>query len=358
MPKVKNVPRNTNELECCICLENKVLINQPCGITSHKICKSCITRVIESMPISSVSPNILCQYPFSTCDHVYSNAFIKNILKEKYPIYRIANDKYTYDDYCVEYCPHCDCLLVFEDDIDYGTVYDCFYCLKSFCFSCRIESLDGNSRCFNCSGYNVINPHSFNYFFYKKEKDRECLTDYFYLNKEVDPEEACSQIIQKIEDLAVRCPICTTPIQRSEQCNSLKHCHVEICYNCGQFTEIGDDLGDHWSARGLGCARWETDPIYSKLTPTYKCKEGECYSHNMGDCNDITHSDGKTEHILFKKKQYIYHSLKSLLPRIRYKVIDLLPASFQEYIPSTEAFDYVDCNQRHEDTKDYMANVI
>lgn len=352
MPKVKNTPRNIDDLECCICLENKSLINQPCGITCHKICKSCITKVIESIPISSSLPNIECQYPFSTCNFVYSKPFIKNILREKYPIYKIANDRYTYDDYSTDYCPRCDSLLVFEEEIDYNQIYDCVYCLSSFCFGCKKESSFDETSCYTCSAYNNINPYTYNYFFYKK--DRKELVDYFYLNKDVDPGEACSQLIQRIEDLSVTCPICITPIQRSEQCNSLKHCHVEICYNCGKFSEIGKDLDDHWSARGLGCARWESDPVYEQLSPTYKCREGVCYSHNMGDCRDSTHCHGKDDHFLFKKKQYVYHSLKSLLPRIRYKVIELLPKEFQKYIPSCEVFDYVDCNQRYEDTKNYM----
>lgn len=355
MPKVKNSTYSGDKLECCVCLENKALINQPCGLSSHKICRSCITKVIESIPISISTPTISCQYPFSTCGHVYSNPFIKNILKEKYPIYKIASDRYKYDDYSTEYCPRCNSLLVFEDEIDYNSIYDCDYCLKSFCFGCKKESSFEKSTCYDCSGYNNINPNTFNHFFYKK--DREGLTDYFYLNRDVDPEEACSQLVQKIENLSVVCPVCITPIQRSEQCNSLKHCHVEICYNCGKFTEIGRELEDHWSARGLGCARWESDPIYENLSSTYKCKEGVCYSHNMGDCKDLTHSSGKDDHCNFKKNQYVYHALRSLLPRIRYKVIDLLPDSMQDYIPSTEIFDYVDCDQRYEDTKDYIINI-
>lgn len=71
-------------------------------------------------------------------------------------------------------------------------------------------------------------------------------------------------------------------------------------------------------------------------------------------CKDPTHSFGKDDNNLFKRKQYVYHALKSLLPRIRYKVIDLLPDSMQDYIPSAEVFDYIDCNQGYEDTKDYM----
>jgi hypothetical protein len=304
------------------------------------------------MPISVNSPSICCQYPYSTCEFAYSKPFIRNILKEKYPIYKLATDSYTYNDYSTGYCPSCESLLVFEDDIDYSEIYDCVYCLKSFCFGCKKESSIEITNCNICSGFNIINPYTFNYFFYKK--DRNSLTDYFYLNIEVDPEEACKQLLEKIEDLSVRCPVCITPVQRSEQCNALKHCHVEICYICGKFTEIGKEHEDHWSARGLGCARFESDPIYSQLTPSYKCKEGLCYSHNMGDCKDPTHSFGKDDNNLFKRKQYVYHALKSLLPRIRYKVIDLLPDSMQDYIPSAEVFDYIDCNQGYEDTKDYM----
>jgi hypothetical protein len=227
MPKVKNSPRDVEDPQCCICLENTALINQPCGIRTHRICKTCITRIIESMPISVNSPSICCQYPYSTCEFAYSKPFIRNILKEKYPIYKLATDSYTYNDYSTGYCPSCESLLVFEDDIDYSEIYDCVYCLKSFCFGCKKESSIEITNCNICSGFNIINPYTFNYFFYKK--DRNSLTDYFYLNIEVDPEEACKQLLEKIEDLSVRCPVCITPVQRSEQCNALKHCHVEIC---------------------------------------------------------------------------------------------------------------------------------
>jgi hypothetical protein len=356
MPKDKPQILKDVDVECCICYGKDSLVNQPCGISEHKICTPCIEKIIKTIPIKEGKPEISCQYPFDDCKIKYNDGILEKILKERYMIYRIASDKYTYQDCGVEYCPNCESVLVFEEDIEDGYIYDCTYCLNSFCFRCKTQCFGSNNSCFHCSGYPNINPYSYNYFFYKS--NRQELTDYFYINAEVDPLDACKQIIQKITELSVRCPICITPMQRSEQCNSLKHCHVEICSNCGKFSKIGESLGDHWSARGYGCARWETDEIYSKLTPTFSCREGLCYSHEKGDCTDSSHETGKSDFSDFRKKQYIYHSLKSLLPRIRYDVIDLLPESLEEYVPSAEVFDYIDCNERYEQTKSFMQPAI
>lgn len=360
MPKVLTKKKDHLEpqhpiqlFECCICLDKKETINQPCGLNSHRICKPCITSIIKKIPISEANPNIPCQYPFGDCDKVYGKTFIKTILKDAYPLYKLARNSYLYSNYVTDYCPGCDSLLVFEPEIDYEMVYECAFCEKWYCFKCKTESLDECISCAKCTGYDNINPHGQNFFFYKEEK-RENITDFFYVNSQIDPKTACNQLVQKLTEVAVRCPVCITPIQRSEQCNSLRHCHVEICSNCGTFSKIGGELSDHWSARGHGCARWESDPIYNDMIPNFICKEGECYSHEKGDCNTLLHEDGKNEQAIFKKKQYMYHSLKSLLPRLRYEIINLLPDEFKDLVPTNELFDRIDCNSEHLTTRFYM----
>jgi hypothetical protein len=358
MPKVLAVKTETEPekpiFECCICLDKKDTINQPCGLNVHRICRQCITSIIKKIPISENKPNITCQYPFSDCESIYGKTFVKAILKDAYPVYKIARNSYIYSDCDTVYCPGCGVLLVFENRIDRDMIYECASCEGWYCFTCREENSDVTaSFCKKCSSYENINPFAFNYFFYK-ENPRIDMTDYFYTNLEITPDVACEQIVQKITDVAVRCPVCITPMQRSEQCNSLKHCHTEVCFNCGRFSKIGQDLEDHWSARGHGCARWYTDPIYKELLPSFKCSEGVCYSHITGDCVDPSHSGGKTDHVEFKKIQFMYHSLKSLLPRTRYETIRLLPEEFKKYVPGDTRLDEIDCSSEHVNTKFHM----
>lgn len=357
MPKdtTKMIPRQvtSRHTECCICLVKKATINQPCGLTAHKICVSCITKIIETIPISQESPEIHCQYPFTNCEYTYTKAFIKTILKDRYPIYKLAKDMYTYKDYSVNYCPGCRKILVFDEDIEEAHVYECIYCFRAYCFTCRMESSQIDGQCEKCCNFYNINPLALNRFFYK-DKPRKTIADFLYINSQIDCEEACKQITERVTNITVKCPICTTPLSRSEQCNSLKHCHTEICYNCGEFSNIGDDLGDHWSARGHGCPRWESDPAFKTFTPDYTCVEGECYSHSNGDCRNPTHTSGKHSYNEFKRSQYVYHSLKSLLPRIRYKLIEMLPENVRNYLPRAVTWDRLDCNSEYDDIRNHI----
>jgi hypothetical protein len=335
MPKVVSKLR-----ECCICLIKKVTVNQPCGLTMHSACNACITRIIGTIPISEIKPEINCQYPFGDCDAVYSSSVVKSILKDKYPVYRKARDRYTYVDCDVEYCPGCSKILVFDDGND-GGVYRCPSCENSYCMTCSEQTQF--SYCIKCNGFVDQNPNSYNTFFYKKI-NRKDISDYLIRTCDINPDTAVEQLVSKIENNAVCCPVCETLLYRTEQCNSLKHCHVEICSSCGEFSDIGSGLGDHWSARGInGCCRWETDPAYAHIIPKYLCRDSVCYSHNSGECKRGDHLEGRNEMELFKKKQYIYHSLKSLIPRIRYKVVEKIPPQLKEFLPTDAVLDFMDC---------------
>ena len=358
MPKVitTNLPVISTEIlyECCICLEKRKTITQPCMMDTHRICISCITKIVKSIPISETNPDLCCQYPFSECEYIYPKSFLRNVLKERYIIYKIAKDVYTYNDFCTMYCPSCSNLLIFEDELQEESVYECIYCFKKHCYTCQKQNSCELSSCVYCDGFYNTNPNSKNNFFYKKIKDRANLSDYFLRNFEITPEIACEQIVEKTKTMTVECPVCTASVFRTEQCNGLTHCHVEICFSCGEFTKIGEKLKDHWSARGHGCPRWETDPVYKKYIPNYCCQEGVCYSHGLGDCIDSNHEKGKQDLNEFKKKQYVYHSLKSLLPRIRYSVINILPENVKCYLPSPGTWDHLDCNNNSDDYRNHF----
>lgn len=354
MPKDKSysmylpVISNNLSFECCICLENKITISQPCMMDTHRICMSCITRIVKTMPISRSNPEICCQYPYSSCDYVYSKNFIRNVLKEKYIIYKIAKDVYTYYDYSTFYCQSCSKLLVIDEPIEEDKIYECIYCFKRHCSTCNRENTSNSEYCITCDGFCNINPMEKNLFFYKAIKDRTTLADYFLSNEEITPHLVIEQLIEKLKSITVKCPVCTSSIFRTEKCNALKHCHVEICFSCGQFSKIGEELLDHWSARGHGCPRWETDPIFKKYIPNYICEEEKCYSHISGECSEKTHESGIDSLNEFKKQQYVYHSLKSLLPRIRYKVLSIFPEQYKKYLPSDNTWDNFDCNTNYD----------
>ena len=338
------MPKYTNkeDIECCICLEAKHTIKQPCYDEKHRICTSCIFKIIKTIPISKAKPSICCQYPYEECKKEYSDLFIKSVLKDKYPIYSYAKDSYMFSDYCVDYCPGCKNTMVFDDTLEYGSVYECVYCSLYYCFTCGLETNTKESICSRCKTYESINPYEKNYFFYKSFYTRQDASDYFLMNKDIDPFDACRQIVEKVKKGSVNCPCCITPLQRSEQCNALSHCHIEICFWCGQFSKVGQSLQDHWSARGNGCLRWNSDPGMKKYLPDYLCIEGECYAHNSGDCSDTAHDIGKEMYDEFKKKLFVYHALKSLLPRIRYKVISYFPREYNKYLPNDITFDNLD----------------
>jgi disulfide oxidoreductase YuzD len=331
--------------ECCICLENKHTIKQPCYKQEHRICTSCIFKIIRSIPISKEKPKICCQYPYEECKVEYSDIFVKSVLKDRYDIYRFAKDSYMYPDYMIEYCPGCENLLVFDEDLEYNHVYECLYCFKSYCYTCGMKSDKKEGLCKNCKRFDNINPYANNYFFYKNVLNRKNQADYFCINKDINVLDACGQIVEKLKTGSVNCPCCITPLQRSEQCNALSHCHIEICFWCGKFSKIGQTLYDHWSARGKGCIRWNSDPGMNNYLPSYSCVEGVCYSHRIGDCTDEAHKKGKEFYYEFKKKLFVYHALKSLLPRIRYEVISYLPLEYRKYLPKYITFDEMDCIQ-------------
>jgi hypothetical protein len=138
----------------------------------------------------------------------------------------------------------------------------------------------------------------------------------------------------------------------------LKHCHTEICFSCGAFSGVGMSLGDHWSAIGRGCSRWSTDPVVKKLEPSYECVDGVCYSHGSGDCSMKDHSVGRNSYNEFKKRQYVYHSLKSLIPRIRYQVIGLMNEEQKKYLPGDVSWDYLDNGCNTLDNRHYITCVV
>lgn len=353
MPK-ENMDRNNLE-ECCICLEKKSilveLIDAPCKNPRHSACNSCLKRIIKSIPISYENPRIKCQYPFSECRHEYSKKMIKEILRNKYPLYKAASLQYSNEDSVIRSCKKCNYnIIIPETEMSYmgENIFLCEMCLEEVCIDCGSRISPDEPNCIVCEDLNLYtNPSTSNYYFYKKDNKKN-IVDYLLKNDEVTPRIALEQIEYRInleDDIYVVCPICNISLKKSEQCNGIQHCHVEICYSCGMFSEIGKSLVDHWSATGdRGCPRWDTDLLWKKEIPLYECVDNVCHGQDQGDCKIKDHEEGIFLMQEYRKKQHMYHSLKSLLPITRYKTLLLLPDYLKKYFPEMKIWDNLDSN--------------
>ena len=163
--------------------------------------------------------------------------------------------------------------------------------------------------------------------------------------------EQLIDIIQ-IDELHVKCPICFYGLYKTEQCNTIEHCNVEICYACGK---IGDchynfKLGDHWSEIGInGCPRWDESPIWNNMFDCNFHCSSKCYGNLIGDCSIPEHQDGIHNLITIRKMAHIYHKLKSLLKDIRSDVLQIIKNDerFEEYIPDEAVFNFIEQNIDH-----------
>lgn len=347
----------TLKKECCICLEKKrivtQMIDQPCMKSSHKICKDCIRKIVSVIPISPDNPNICCQYPWEQCEYRYSKKTLITILKEKYNLYVRARLCYKNPDYIIRDCPFCSVKIRIPEDqlseMGYNVI-SCGVCLNTVCIDCNSSCGLIYYICLYCIEKNeYTNLYSYNNWFYKNGED---ICDYRFKNLEITPEIALEQIIDKFDstqetELHVKCPVCKISIYKTEACNGIKHCHVEICYSCGKFSEIGKELEDHWSAVGdRGCPRFDNDPFWNIHNKT-KCVEGVCYNHEIGSCKVEEHYDSLFRYREFRKKQQMYHHLKSLIPCVRETVIELLPPKLHKYLPDKKIFEFLDKNPKN-----------
>lgn len=347
------------ENSCCICLEVKnnssKLIYQPCNIKTHKICKDCLSKTLGQIPIGEKNPVVKCQYPFVECQSkkFYKDEIIFKFLKDRFFIYKEAKEKYLHPDYYIKVCGECNTTgYVLKKDIDILNFsrYMCNHCCSINCFTCSEKTNQYNS-CDQCYSYNFYNnPVNFNYFFPKPKNKRLYLTDYKFLNKELDSKFLINFISKRFqnEQVYVSCPVCEIPIEKSEDCNSIIHCHVEICNVCGMFSNVGEQLFDHWSSRGLkGCPRWDTDSCIKNDVKNFVCVERQCYGHVEGNCDIKDHTQGVLEYKTYKKKKLMYHFLINIPQEIRTNVMNNLPVALVKYLPEEKnlfIFNTKSCN--------------
>jgi len=125
------------------------------------------------------------------------------------------------------------------------------------------------------------------------------------------------------------CSICKISLYKTEKCNGLSHHNLERCYSCGRIGFITRGLGTHWNINGVsGCFRFDHDNYVKTNIPEYICNDSVCSNHEKGDCTIDDHQPGIKKLELLRKRAYVYHMIKSLLPEIRLSVYDKLYENF------------------------------
>lgn len=388
-------------LECCICLKEtnnskeifgnisdidvniffhkKLPINSfvvsRCGV--HSVCVRCLRNIIfQRNEINRNHPFIRCMSPFrdpslpksdiidTSCvnsigmPHYFTHSDIKKVLtKKEFFDYLELAEEFQFPGYKIVKCPvnyfHPISKVIVPCKsgipVDFETIDNSnrgeliihcdqnIFCQKRFCYHCGSRVF--SPECVRCKTLEESkDPLAVNMYFYNPDLNSSKI---YLKNKKLTMDIVISQIKEKLEQdiLRVRCPRCLVYLIKSDKCNGISHCNIEICYSCGRYSEPRSKLKEHWSEDGSrGCPRFDYSPFWNnKANCEFLCEEEICYSDNFGDCDLETHKQGKVCMTEFRKKAHILHMLKSLLPELRKKVIDSKELEeYKEYIPSLD----------------------
>jgi len=348
-------------------IKPETIIKSACE--KHFICITCLRTIVNDYvnhPINENNSHVYCPYPFESCltvantRNVFDHYSISKILSEEegrlflehaerfaFPGFTVINCPCKYDYYNICNFP----VFIENESILDTTVGDLIVhchqnqqCCKYFCYHCRLEVSRYEIECRLCKttseneNPNILNRYITKEIIFdditisdtKSDNVNEASfklfdeVDYLFLNKNITVEIAVKHIINILEnDMDCICPICKINLYKTEKCNGMKHHNIERCYVCGR---IGDRIGglnsNHWDSTGIsGCYRFEYDTFVNKYIPEYKCTQ-HCHNHIYGDCIDPEHQSGIEKINKIRKKTIIYHFIKSLLPDLKYKVLD------------------------------------
>jgi len=397
-----NNPASLSDLEKHFFIDdiipNDLLIKSCCNV--HYICTTCIRKIVnnyENHPINELNSHFACPYPFEECvtDIGFKNVFDHNQIKkicisdQEWNNYISHANTFAFPGFTITKCPMyyyhaserylCDTPILIENEmlksLPIGDVMvECTqneFCLKKFCYHCKQYMTYYNSVCYDCkTTFENENPNVYNYYINKHVNnfeidnligtndtidtnnldDSENLIDYdqssyLYLNKEISKEIVIEQILNIIKDVNTYmiCCICKNSLYKTERCNGLSHHNIERCYVCGRIGFPIKGLCDHWNIYGItGCFRFDHDFYVKTYIPEYICNDSVCSNHDMGDCAIPEHQGGIEKLDFVKKRSYIYHILKSLLPQIRYDTYDEL---YELCNTNNELFQYLPYKQ-------------
>jgi hypothetical protein len=384
-------------------IPNDILVKSCCG--EHYICINCIRKIInnyENHPINETNSHFACPYPFKECvtEIGFKNVFDHNLIRkiccseQEWINYITQADRFSFPGYTIIKCPIsiyrqgyrglCNTNILLENEVIKTTpigelIVNCDQnanCLKRFCFNCKQQINYYQDTCNECKTiHENENPNVFNYFFNKN--CNEILADvnvsvldyeessYLYLNKDITEEIAVDQIVSVINDVNsyMICCICKISLYKTERCNGLSHHNLERCYACGRIGFLTRGLGSHWNVNGVGgCFRFDHDSYVRTHIPEYICNDTFCYNHDRGDCILQEHQQGILKLEILRKRAYVYHMIKSLLPEIRLSVYDklyeklCLKPDLLEFLPYKQTFILLMTYKNH--NRDFIEEIV
>lgn len=343
-------------------IKSGYLVISCCLKKDHLLCRECMRRLALSYDthmINGTNSHMFCPYMDGCTNesgirNFFDHSLIRKFLSpQEFEIFLEYAERFAYPGYEAVKCKDCKVPNIIphneiRDADDFGLIIRCSQnpvCFSIYCYICEEDLSDYDIFCKKCKDKSEnTNPSSFNKYFYKPLEYRSnSLSErenYFFRNKELTNEIIIGQLKEIVTEPYVRCPVCLIKIYKTEQCNSVEHCGVEFCYVCNRKTP--GKLHDHWSELGNnGCFRFDSSQLIRCTLKKYKCSEGYCFGHDIGDCKVESHQEGVREMRDFRTYNLIYHMLKSLLWYKRDEVIYIISCShpdIHEYV--TDDFEY------------------
>ncbi len=405
-------------------LPDGIMFLSSCG--KHYVCIDCLRTIInnyENHPINANNSHLTCPSPFEECvtsigfQNVFDHNQIQKICRttQEWDNYISYAQQYAFPGFTLIYCPFnlslrasdytfpiCNTpILIESEEIRVRPIGELIVecsqneaCLKRFCYYCRKTISYHEDKCNECKlRHENENPNVLNYYFNKSSEpiakvteeltsDTDSIrersftsgtevqlqyeeTDYLYFNKEITVPFAVEYISNTIRSHHTHmiCSVCKISLYKTEKCNGLSHHGIERCYACGRIGLKVRGLGSHWNADGVsGCFRFDSESFVRNFIPNYHCQDSICSNHDKGDCQDPLHQPGiqRFEHV--RKKAYVYHALKSLLPSVRYQVYDTLfntnidNNNFLEFLPYKQTLVLLD--EFKERLRDYYEDIV
>lgn len=173
---------------------------------------------------------------------------------------------------------------------------------------------------FNDAEWSIIMQVSQNL---RKGNHFQTITHHPYLVPLIDNNQVTfEQVYQHMLDLMnheqslVKCPICNIYLQKTTDCNAIKHsCDWEVCYQCGLIERRLDP--NHWKK----CPRYDHDKFWRDRG--YCCEEGKCFDEHK-ICSVVEHKKGLDIMQKIMKSYKIYRFLVSLSVSFQKQLVEKL----------------------------------
>jgi len=315
------------------------MVQPPCLIQNHALCKDCLRRHATNWHAHSIGPNnsdaVTC--PHEGCHGRYLVGDLASVLTPENHT-KLVGLQRRFERSGAIWCPRCTFMVRFDKqklrDAAPGTVAaQCERCNGIWCFHCLrpvspIAYLSSGSGIPICQcGVEPGTPHPGVLNRYFRAPAHACGP--LARNYELRVEDCVAQLerlASSDEGLAVECTSCHTPMHRAAACNEMTHCGIRRCDVCGMSgLEHESVLLDHWDETGMrGCPRWNkvNTPLWNMMIPEGipRCIEGECHDANR-DCTDPSHAEYRAAVARVRRTRMFHSALQSLDPSKRRAVM-------------------------------------